>query len=82
MTECPTCSTCKHWDTAQEWNGYTGLPIDGWGECVRILGPGSSCNLPDTPAYLSDGSGYYASLTTRHDFGCLLYEPRGREDHP
>lgn len=29
---------------------------------------------PSGPAYLSDGSGYFASLTTRSDFGCVLHE--------
>lgn len=58
-------------------------PVPGeWGTCERILRyGGSSYGVPpdmdertDDPAYLSDGSGYFASLTTRSDFGCTLHE--------
>lgn len=28
------------------------------------------------PAVLKDGSGYFAALKSRADFGCVLYEPR------
>lgn len=56
-----------------------------WGTCERIIRRGeSSHNVPpmmdaydgnvDEHAFLSDGSGYFASLTTRSDFGCSLWE--------
>lgn len=56
-----------------------------WGDCQRIKHlSGDSHGRPpwlDEPtedaAYLADGSGYFASLTTRSDFGCVLFEPRG-----
>jgi hypothetical protein len=55
-----------------------------WGTCERILrrsedSEGRPADLDmDAPtgeiAYLADGSGYFASLTTRSDFGCTLFE--------
>jgi len=63
--------------------------LDGdWGTCERIrLRSSDSHGVPphveqyrddDPPepglAYLADGSGYFASLTTHADFGCTLHE--------
>lgn len=68
-----TCATCTHWDTADE--------AEAWGTCGAILGPQVRRVLTiETRAYLCDGSGYFACLTTRSDFGCTLHEPRDPEE--
>lgn len=70
------------------WRQVGRGPVPGeWGTCERILryGDDSHSRPPDLddwtddPAYLSDGSGYFASLTTRSDFGCTLYEEDDEE---
>lgn len=61
---------------------YEDEPLLGrWGDCQRILHRQSqyaSDWQPDAGdlAFLSDGSGYFASITTRAEFGCLLWEPK------
>ena len=84
-----TCGTCKHWgkddfpyfaglkpclavmhDVAvdKETDG-DGCYVDGGGACYVATG--------GTPmATVSDGSGYFAALKTREDFGCRLWEPK------
>lgn len=83
------CKSCKHWDKTERpphfYENSEMIPVVGqWGTCERILRlSGDSYGTPPTldektedPAYLSDGSGYFASLTTRSDFGCSLWEAR------
>lgn len=82
----PTCSSCIHWDgTPQPFKFVVDTddapyeePLPGeWGECARILHrkSGFDQTLKTEVAFLSDGSGYYASLSTRAEFGCVLWEP-------
>lgn len=77
------CKTCKHWDKigneyskiigarkcnyvihtedATEWNKDYG----------RVIKP----EYQDTKAFSVDGSGYYAALFTKENFGCNQYSP-------
>jgi hypothetical protein len=53
-----------------------------WGDCKRIQHlsgdshgrPATLFELTEDPAYLADGSEYFANLTSRADFGCMLWE--------
>lgn len=64
-----SCETCRHWQEFPARN-----PITRWGECgMVVIDDGSG----DSRAYLA-GEGNQA-LTTRSDFGCTGYEPKG---HP
>ena len=45
-----------------------------WGECTKIL---QKENVEEGAiAMLSDGSGYWASLATKAEFGCALWEAK------
>ena len=80
------CDTCEHWDGPSgpivvNRRPY-GEPLDGeWGTCERIrhIGIGGNFRLDveehtTDPAFLADGSGYFAALACRADFGCTLHE--------
>lgn len=84
-----TCGTCKHWgkdrlpyfpglhpcraviaqhdvEKVSDDNGFDVEPPDG---CYLAKG--------GTPkAVAVDGSGYFAALKTREDFGCVLWEAK------
>lgn len=77
------CGDCKYW-------GRTSTEIqDGvWRECGRIhFDETNSCrnDLDDESefdqtirhelAVTRDGSGYFAAIKCREDFGCVLWEP-------
>lgn len=83
------CGGCKHWDAATERErpvlmtepDYDEKPLPGtWGTCERIPHRSSEyeSDQPDNLdlAFLSDGSGYFASITTRAEFGCVLWEAK------
>lgn len=72
------CKTCKYWETERQ-----NLPNTG--ACRRIPGPddldrkrSNSEDIHDELAIVEDGSGYYAALITKGDFGCILHEGRGQ----
>lgn len=85
-----TCATCRFWglpggETEQAatriredsieagfWNkvrpcGAVAMPDDS-------IGPHAYSMPSGARAEVVDGSGYYASLRTREDFGCVLHE--------
>lgn len=80
----PTCGSCRHWD--QESRKVPTLYLDdepyeepipgGWGGCERIIHRRHETDEEGEVAFLSDGSGYYAALTTKAEFGCQLWEAR------
>ena len=78
-----TCETCRYWSrterTAASAPDYDPAPT-GQRMCARIvhggIGEAADHGTEDADAVLSDGSGYAASLYTRPNFGCLLYESK------
>jgi hypothetical protein len=52
----------------------------GWGGCERIIHRKWPGDEAGEIAFLSDGSGYFAALTTQADFGCSLYEALGGDN--
>lgn len=66
----------------QEAHNYgVRVPLPGeWGDCQRIRHRADEYEDdqpgPDDLAFLSDGSGYFASISTRAEFGCVLWEPK------
>ena len=84
----PTCSTCRFWGAQRPEDGDEGFArikedVELWAKvrpCGAVMGdPDGSGAFPhrlpaDRKAEVLDGSGYYASLRTREDFGCVLHE--------
>jgi hypothetical protein len=71
--------------SARQGDEYVTRHLSGrWGDCQRIQhlsgdshgGPRYVDEPTDDPAFLADGSGYFAALATREDFGCVLFEER------
>lgn len=66
----------------EEWaeaEGRAHRKVEFWGECRAIR---QKENAPDDAiAMLSDGSGYYAGLATRGEFGCVLWEAKDEENY-
>lgn len=50
-------------------------PYGSWGECIKGAGKGGN-PLTETLVFAKDASSYNASLSTRYDFGCVLYESK------
>ncbi len=82
----PRCGTCKHFKpdiderarnvTKWDEDGYKRIPVEGYGQCGRV----PHAKREDVPltdaATVADGSGYYAALICRQDFGCVLHESK------
>lgn len=68
-----TCHTCKHWApppcAADKDFGVCAAVHDGWLE--REQAPSDACK-----AFVEDVSGFEASLYTKPDFGCVLFEDK------
>lgn len=74
-----TCATCKYQGESYihtEFHDKVPVRIETpFHECQRIFFDGGGDRLPpNTKAYIVDGSGYYAALRTRDDFGCVDWE--------
>lgn len=81
----PKCSTCRWWGhdaSAGERDSHDptlwararpcgAMHFDGWDS-----GPHPVDIEPPHKAQVVDGSGYYASLRTAADFGCVLHEAK------
>jgi superoxide dismutase len=82
------CGTCKHWkrpDPEDYWATVGPEDIDTpdeqlkseiartYGKCQRIVHV-KNTNTANTPAAANDGSGFFACVRCRTDFGCTLYE--------
>ncbi len=86
----PTCETCAHWNTeAPDWQ-FDELKMKRCGAIQQretIIEPARRLEdwdareaeeyrlLSEAKAIAVDGSGYYAALRTRADFGCVLHSP-------
>ena len=53
------------------WDSEMGLQIGNINEQIR--------DINSRPAVVIDGSGCFAALKTKEDFGCVLFERRGDE---
>jgi hypothetical protein len=82
------CGTCKFWGSDPEDDEIRKENPSLWARVRPCAGvrhdSGDSGPYPhdlrgSTRADVLDGSGYYASLRTREDFGCVLWEKRGDE---
>lgn len=81
-----TCETCRWWDA--EW-AYQSTQVR---RCTRIPEYWNAtewvsdeyqtriATSPEDLAFAQDGSDYHAMLLTRANFGCVLHQPRERED--
>jgi hypothetical protein len=83
-----TCATCRHWtDITSQYDGWMHpeirepAPDDGcrrvpmpgrWGDCGKV--DGLDPQTKDCQFYVTDGSGYTATLHTRETFGCNQWE--------
>lgn len=67
------CKTCKHWQPTS----WRNLPNHG--ECALIFSRDPSYHerpsLQDVPAFIADDE-YDQNVTTRADFGCVLWEAK------
>ena len=78
MTDGGTCGNCKH--LGKEINAYPddGPAIDiptGYHECGLIQHTTGNYHNISKTAFVIDGSGYWAALTVKSDFGCNQWEP-------
>lgn len=61
------CGNCKHWLTGDKCEEAEAP----YGECGRVkLGDYSTTDT----AYVKDGSGWWAAIICKEDFGCVLFE--------
>jgi hypothetical protein len=80
------CKDCLHF--GPEYPTYTeagdGMKGSGYHECLFIKHAGDEWDLVDATANAAvvDGSGYFARLTVRDDFGCVNFgaPPTGNRD--
>lgn len=84
MSSQERCGNCRLWGTEDDNNGVyrqcaaalhdeyglAGKPLDQW------TSEQEHRRINDCPAVAVDGSGYWAALRTRDDFGCVLFEPK------
>lgn len=81
-----TCGTCKHWGN-DAFPYFAGLrpclavaaqhdvPKSSANDGMDPTGAAFYVAANGTPkAVAADGSGYFAALKTREDFGCVLWE--------
>ncbi len=59
------CRTCRFWDKPNQYQVH--------GTCARIRHLNAE-DIGDDSSAVEDGSGYYAALRCREDFGCTLHE--------
>jgi hypothetical protein len=78
------CKDCKFFGEEQEYfsdvNDYNEPIKSGYHKCDAIdhlddIGARESVEKGEGPkAFAKDGSGYYAALKVRGDFGCVLFK--------
>jgi len=83
-----TCATCKHWrkmpENKAEWEAFRSVPGENWlSGAVRWRPDGGVCQKADFDylendelMFVQDGSGYFACLVTKAEFGCVLHEKK------
>ena len=67
-----TCGECKFWGDKDENNQYR--------QCRAIKHVEFSDENEDYSAFVVDGSGYFAALKCRSDFGCNLFQLKVRDE--
>ena len=90
------CGQCRFWgekdDANQEWRQCQAVPHDEDGATDKrpFNGKGIEPSYPDAQgakemrenlAVVQDGSGYFAALKCRADFGCVLFEDKQEQPH-
>ena len=65
------CETCRHW--SQPWLATFD---DDAGACARGAGYPMCSRDDGTLAYARDYERFEATLVTKPNFGCVMYEPR------
>lgn len=80
----PTCGSCAYWGAGHEQNSESpawrrvrpcGAVKHDDSDSYRADGSLSTpLSDPNAKAEVVDGSGYFAALRTRADFGCVLYQ--------
>lgn len=72
MTKC--CGSCRHWRAfgSMEKDLYE---VPTFGTCAAVQQHDSYSHEDTTSwkACVTDGSGYFAALRTKEDFGCVLF---------
>lgn len=80
-TSVNTCGTCRFWGSGDR------AETERFRECTAIIhdrgypvSPNTDCDPNFADAHCAtavDGSGYYAAVRCRADFGCVLHQLRG-----
>jgi len=80
MSTANTCSACKFWnrngEPRDDASDYEAAPLPHR-KCFKIIHGNAAlqdASLRDAPAFVTDGSGYAASLWTAPTFGCVAFE--------
>lgn len=73
-----TCGTCKHWGAGRNEHEYAGASVsrdDEFKPCGAIIQEDyyDEKKIAGKRAFVQDGSGYYAAIKVREDFGCVLW---------
>ena len=78
-----TCGTCRFFGKVREFERWDNGADDSWveipayhvcGLLQHLNGSDHFSDLPTQPAGVIDGSGYYAALCVREDFGCNQWQ--------
>lgn len=72
------CATCKFFgpEITMWSSGYGELMPTGFHACARVKHIRESELLAGERAFMEDGSGYFAALRVRDDFGCVEWMVR------
>lgn len=74
------CKDCKHFGEEYEaWNVERDEMVGtGYHRCLYVQHAGQDWDLRESTknAAVIDGSGYFAALTVKDDFGCVNFEPK------
>ena len=76
-----TCATCKYQGEAYEhtdWvDGEPVTTVTKFHQCNKIYWDNGGDGIPrHIKAYIVDGSGYFAALRCRDDFGCVDWKAK------
>lgn len=68
-----TCGTCKYFGAAvRDDKAPTGYHVCGW---IKHYENNYGDETPTADAVVIDGSGYFAALCVKEEFGCNKWEP-------
>jgi hypothetical protein len=79
-----TCGTCRFFGEVHEFNVWDDAKDDyvemaDYRICGLLAHLNQEPTLPTQPAGVIDGSGYYAALCVREDFGCNQWADRAAD---